>query len=156
MYGSLLQSANTIYEHRQAIADLAPKEKEPMSLVDLSSTYSVCIKTMDGSRINLMSATICIKLAEMFAGEYGVGIITPYSAQSRLVLAKERSMPDTINGILDNRYLLLRIFLFCLLCQAPMCDFWVMMHCLPKSKFSKSVIHLAYFFIIIGHFLMKN
>ena len=94
MYGSLLQSANTIYEHRQAIADLAPKEKEPMSLVDLSSTYSVCIKTMDGSRINLMSATICIKLAEMFAGEYGVGIITPYSAQSRLVLAMIRDLQE--------------------------------------------------------------
>ena len=32
-----------------------------------------------------------------------------------------RSMPDTINSILYNRYLLLIIFLFCLLCQAPMC-----------------------------------
>lgn len=94
MYGNLLQSASTIYEHRQAIADLAPKEKEPMSLVDLSSTYSVCIKTMDGSRINLMSAMICIKLAEMFAGEYGVGIITPYSAQSRLVLAMIRDLQE--------------------------------------------------------------
>lgn len=94
LYGSLLQSASTIYEHSQAIADLAPKEKEPMSLVDLSSTYSVCIKTMDGSRINLMSAMICIKLAEMFAGEYGVGIITPYSAQSRLVLAMIRDLQE--------------------------------------------------------------
>lgn len=94
MYGSLLQSASTIYEHRQAIADLPPKEKEPMSLVDLSSTYSVCIKTMDGSRINLMSAMICIKLAEMFAGEYDVGIITPYSAQSRLVLAMIRDLQE--------------------------------------------------------------
>lgn len=94
MYESLLQSASAIYEHRQIIADLAPKEKEPMSLVDLSSTYSVCIKTMNGSRINLMSAMICIKLAEMFAGEYGVGIITPYSAQSRLVLAMIRDIQE--------------------------------------------------------------
>lgn len=94
MYGNLLQSASTIYEHRQAIADLAPMEKEPMSLIDLSSTYSVCIRTMDGSRINLMSAMVCIKLAEMFAGEYGVGIITPYSAQSRLVLAMIRDLQE--------------------------------------------------------------
>lgn len=94
MYENLLQSANTIYEHRQAIADLAPMEKEPMSLVDLSSTYSVCIKTKDGSRINLMSAMICIKLAELFAGEYGVGIITPYSAQSRLILAMIRDLQE--------------------------------------------------------------
>lgn len=35
-------------------------------------------KTMDGSRINLMSAMMCVKIAEMFAGEYDVGIITPY------------------------------------------------------------------------------
>ena len=94
MYGNLLQSASTIYEHRQAIANLAPMEKEPMSLVDLSSTYSVCIRTMDGSRINLMSAMVCIKLAEMFVGEYGVGIITPYSAQSRLILAMLRDLQE--------------------------------------------------------------
>ena len=94
MYGRLLQSASTIYEHRQAIANLAPLEKEPMSLVDLSSSYSVCIKTMDGSRINLLSAMVCIKLAEMFAGKYGVGIITPYSAQAKLVLAMIRDLQE--------------------------------------------------------------
>lgn len=94
MYGNLLQSANTIHEHRQVIADLAPQEGEAMSLVDLSSTYSVCIKTMDGSRINLMSAMMCIKLAEIFAGEYGVGIITPYSAQARLILAMIRDLQE--------------------------------------------------------------
>ena len=94
MYGRLLQSASTINEHRQAIANLAPLEKEPMSLIDLSSSYSVCIKTMDGSRINLLSAMVCIKLAEMFAGKYGVGIITPYSAQAKLVLAMIRDLQE--------------------------------------------------------------
>ena len=94
MYEGLLQSANTIYELKQTIADLAPMEKEPMCLVDLSSTYAVCIKTMDGSRINLMSAMMCVKLAEMFAKEYGVGIITPYSAQSRLILAMLRDLQE--------------------------------------------------------------
>ena len=103
MYGKLLESANTIYEQRQAIADLAPLEKEPMSLVDLSSTYSVCIRTMDGSRINLMSAMVCIKLAEMFAGKYGIGIITPYSAQSRLVLAMIRDLQER-----DKRFFTVR------------------------------------------------
>lgn len=46
IYGNLLQSADSIYESRQMIADLAPMAKEPMSLVDLSFTYSVCVKTM--------------------------------------------------------------------------------------------------------------
>lgn len=100
MYGRLLQSASTIYEHRQTIANLAPLEKEPMVLVDLSSSYSVCIKTMDGSRINLLSAMVCIKLAEMFAGKYGVGIITPYSAQAKLVLAMIRDLQER-----DTRFL---------------------------------------------------
>lgn len=100
MYGRLLQSASAIYEHRQAIANLAPLEKEPMVLVDLSSSYSVCIKTMDGSRINLLSAMVCIKLAEMFAGKYGVGIITPYSAQAKLVLAMIRDLQER-----DTRFL---------------------------------------------------
>ena len=100
MYGRLLQSDSKIYEHRQAIANLAPLEKEPMGLVDLSLSYSVCIKTMDGSRINLLSAMTCIKLAEMFAGKYGVGIITPYSAQARLVLAMIRDLQER-----DTRFL---------------------------------------------------
>ena len=94
IYDNLLQSADSIYESRQMIADLAPMEKEPMSLVDLSFTYSVCVKTMDGSRINLMSAMMCVKIAEMFAGEYDVGIITPYSAQSRLILAMIRDLQE--------------------------------------------------------------
>ena len=94
IYGNLLQSADSIYESRQMIADLAPMAKEPMSLVDLSFTYSVCVKTMDGSRINLMSAMMCVKIAEMFAGEYDVGIITPYSAQSRLILAMIRDLQE--------------------------------------------------------------
>ena len=94
IYGNLLQSADSIYESRQMIADLAPMAKEPMSLVDLSFTYSVCVKTMDGSRINLMSAMMCVKIAEMFAGEYDVGIITPYRAQSRLILAMIRDLQE--------------------------------------------------------------
>ena len=43
-----------------------------------------------------------------------------FSSQTHEYTLK-RSMPDTINNILYNRYLLLIIFLFCLLCQAPMC-----------------------------------
>ena len=45
----------------------------------------------------------------------------PDRFSDRQTLWNERSMPDTINSILYNRYLLLIIFLFCLLCQAPMC-----------------------------------
>lgn len=94
MYGGYLQSANGLYENRQMIANIAPIEKAAMGLIDLSGTYSVCIKTMDGSRINLMSAMMCIKLAEMIHAEYGVGIITPYTAQARLILAMLRDLRE--------------------------------------------------------------
>ena len=94
MYGGYLQSANGLYENRQMIANIAPIEKATMGLIDLSGTYSVCIKTMDGSKINLMSAMMCIKLAEMIHAEYGVGIITPYTAQARLILAMLRDLRE--------------------------------------------------------------
>ena len=94
MYNYLLQSAYSIYQLRQQIADLSPLKNEPMGLIDLSKSYSVCIKTMDGSRINLLSALVSVLLAERFGGQYGVGIITPYSAQSRLILAMIRDLQE--------------------------------------------------------------
>lgn len=94
MYEHKLQSAMTIYEHCQQIADCRPIAHKPMSMIDLSSTYSVCVRTMDGSRVNIMSAFICIHLAEMLVDEYQVGIITPYSAQSRLIIAMLRDLQE--------------------------------------------------------------
>ena len=41
--------------------------------------------------------------------------------QKEYIIKARNAIPDTINSILYNRYLLLIIFLFCLLCQAPMC-----------------------------------
>ena len=101
MYEGMLYSADDIFEHRQTIANLPPIDREPMGIVDLSFSYSVCIKTMDGSRINLMSALICLKLAELYAGRYSVGIITPYSAQSRLILAMIRDIQERNKEFLD-------------------------------------------------------
>lgn len=94
MYGNRLHSADRIYEQRQEIAALEPISGESICMVDLSLTYSVCIKTRDESRINLMSAMFCINLAEHYAGRYDVGIITPYSAQSRLILAMLRDLQE--------------------------------------------------------------
>jgi hypothetical protein len=71
-----------------------------MSLVDLSGMYSVCTKTMDGSRINIMSALMSLRLAEKNINQYEVGIITPYSAQSRLILSMIRDIKER-----DKRWL---------------------------------------------------
>lgn len=92
MYGNLLKTAPEIYEKRQPIADCEPLIGESMCFLDLSNMYSVCVKTMDGSRINLLSALMCARLAEQYIDKYEVGIITPYSAQSRLILAMIRDL----------------------------------------------------------------
>ena len=99
MYEGILKSSDLIFESKQAVADSAPNEKLPMSMIDLSGSYSVCIRTNDGSHINLMSAMICMRLAEMLIDQHEIGIITPYSAQSRLILAMIRDLQER-----DNKY----------------------------------------------------
>ena len=99
MYGNLLESADNIYEHRQSVANIGPMSGQPMGMIDLSGSYSVCIKTNDGSRINLLSAMLCIRMAESICEHYDVGIITPYSAQARLILAMIRDMQEK-----DSKY----------------------------------------------------
>ena len=94
MYENLLKSSDQIIESRKRIAALGPSHDLPMSMIDLSGSYSVCIKTHDGSRINLMSAMVCVRMAEMMVDEYEIGIITPYSAQSRLILAMIRDLQE--------------------------------------------------------------
>ena len=94
MYEGMLNSPEGLYKRMQVIADINPLPGNPIGMVDLSDTYSVCIKTNDGSRINLLSAMMCMHLAEKMFTHYGVGIITPYSAQSRLILAMIRDLQE--------------------------------------------------------------
>ncbi len=94
MYGGMLQTAEEIIEDRDEIASCGPVNEEAIALVDLSGTYSACIKTMDGSRVNLLSALMCVTIAERYIDKYEVGIITPYSAQSRLILAMIRDLQE--------------------------------------------------------------
>lgn len=94
MYQGKLKTAKEIYESREEIAAYPPCEGEAMTLVDLSGMYSVCTKTKDSSRINVMSAIICMRLAEKYLSHYEVGIITPYSAQARLILSMIRDRQE--------------------------------------------------------------
>lgn len=94
MYKGRLKTSDKITESRNDIASCYPCPNAAMSLVDLSGMYSVCTKTMDGSRINLLSAFMCLRLAEKNIDQYEVGIITPYSAQSRLILSMIRDIQE--------------------------------------------------------------
>lgn len=92
MYSGLLKTSSKISESRNEIASCHPCPNSAMTLVDLSRMYSVCIKTMDYSHVNLMSALVSLRLAEKNLDNYSVGIITPYGAQSRLILCMVRDL----------------------------------------------------------------
>lgn len=94
MYQGRLKTSERIADSRNEIAACHPCPDAAMSLIDLSGMYSVCTKTMDGSRINIMSALMCLRLTEKNIGQYEVGIITPYSAQSRLILSMIRDIQE--------------------------------------------------------------
>ncbi|WP_090815504.1 AAA domain-containing protein [Oribacterium sp. KHPX15] len=100
MYQGLLKTSDKITESRAEIAECLPSPGSAMSMVDLSGMYSVCTRTMDGSRINILSALMCMRIAERNISKYEVGIITPYSAQSRLILSMIRDMQE-----IDERWL---------------------------------------------------
>jgi superfamily I DNA and/or RNA helicase len=100
MYEGLLKTGEKIFQKCRAIASISPKEDEPIVLVDISDMYSVCLSKIDGdSRINIMSALICIRIAEQYIDKYEVGIITPYRAQARLIFAMIRDLRER-----DSRY----------------------------------------------------
>ena len=94
MYGGRLKTSERIFEGRNEIAKCTPCEESAMALVDLGGMYSVCNKTMDGSRINLLSALVSLRIAEMNINRFEIGIITPYNAQSRLLLSMIRDIQE--------------------------------------------------------------
>lgn len=72
-----------------------------LCLADLSKMPSVCLRTSDNSRINILSAMISFSMALKVEGEYEVGIITPYRAQSKLLHSMIRDL-DTFNHKLNK------------------------------------------------------
>ncbi len=94
MYEGLLKTDDAVYQSRQAVADIEPVRGEALSMIDISDTYSVCIKTYDGSKVNILSAMLSAAVAETISHKYRIGIITPYRAQSRLILAMVRDMDN--------------------------------------------------------------
>ena len=94
MYQDQIVTAEKIRGNRQEIAALDPLPGNSMGLIDLSGSYSVCIKTGNGSHFNLLSALIDLRLAEILSRNYKVGIISPYNAQSRFVLACIRDLQE--------------------------------------------------------------
>jgi len=94
MYGGLLHSAEEMEKNRRGIVEQKPITGHAMAFADLSGMMSVCTKTGDNSRVNVLSALMSFSLALDVAKNYEVGIITPYHAQSRLLHAMARDVAD--------------------------------------------------------------
>lgn len=94
MYGGLLHSAEEMEKNRRSIVEQKPVAGHAVAFADLSGMMSVCTKTGDNSRVNVLSALMSFSLALEVARNYEVGIITPYHAQSRLLHAMARDVAD--------------------------------------------------------------
>lgn len=94
MYHGLLKSGEKMAAARREIVSASPFSGQPIQFVDLSGMMSVCRKTADNSRINVLSAMVSMGLAINAAKTHEVGIITPYNAQSRLLHAMARDVME--------------------------------------------------------------
>ena len=94
MYNGLLRSFNGMEAQRTAIVQRYPFFGVPIGLADLSGMMSVCTKSGDNSRFNILSAFMTFSLAAIASKHYEAGIITPYHAQSRLLHAMSRDFAE--------------------------------------------------------------
>jgi hypothetical protein len=94
MYNNLLHSASDMKKERLNIVRQEPFAGHAIAFADLSGMMSVCIKTGNNSRVNVLSAMISFSLALQAAQTHEVGIITPYRAQSRLLHAMARDVAE--------------------------------------------------------------
>lgn len=92
MYSGLLRSDETMEKKCSNIVVQEPIAGYAMSFADLSGMMSVCTKTGNDSRVNVLSALMSFSLALEAAKNHTVGIITPYYAQSRLLHAMSRDI----------------------------------------------------------------
>lgn len=99
IYHNLLESAPGMAAKRAPIAALNPVKGEPLVVMDLSGMMTVCTKTKDQSRFNVLSALIAMGIAVCAARGHEVGVITPYNAQSRLLHAMSRDIAEREAGI---------------------------------------------------------
>lgn len=91
MYFNQLISSKEMLDATSYLADLGPFKSSPFAFIDLSNSYSICTKTYDSSYVNVLSAFVSMSLAIRLR-IYGVGIITPYNAQARLIRSMIRGL----------------------------------------------------------------
>ena len=99
MYHDLLKTDPKTEQNCSLIKNQSPLNGKALAMVNLSYTMSACIKTVDDSKVNILSALITFNLAMEGAAKHDVGIITPYRAQSRLFHAMATDATKTHSNL---------------------------------------------------------
>ena len=92
-YGSMLRTHSSVLGKVQINTQNVPFRNYPLVYVDLYGTYAAASSNDSNSRYNIYSAFLAIIIARRAMEgtktdkDFSVGIITPYSAQARLVRA---------------------------------------------------------------------
>lgn len=87
MYNGLIKSHKNVLVDNLDFKEIKHFDGSSINFVDLSNTYSACLLTETGSRINIFSAIVSVWIACVYSDNQDVGIITPYNAQSKLINA---------------------------------------------------------------------
>lgn len=89
IYKGLLKDYYNVAHLRKHIVAKGPFNNKSMNIIDLTGTQCIAGKNNDNSRFNILSAIIAFgtALEALKNKQKRVGIITPYSAQSRLIHA---------------------------------------------------------------------
>ncbi len=110
-YGGKLATDPTTAEAVKQQARFAPAENEPLVILDTSKCNTACFsekKVGSYSRINPLHALFCLSLAQSLLsdGAQDIAIITPYSAQARLIqaLVKDYSMDRQVTVATIHRF----------------------------------------------------
>lgn len=89
VYRNMLRDHNSVLNSRENILKRQPCAGSAINLIDLFGTYCAAGKDSNNSRFNIISAIISFSTAvkALADGEKNIGIITPYTAQTRLIRA---------------------------------------------------------------------
>lgn len=89
VYNHLLKDHKSVRTNRLPVVNRKPLAGHAMNLIDLSGTFCAASKNSDNSRFNIVSAIVSFAtaLSAEEDGETSIGIITPYSAQTRIIRA---------------------------------------------------------------------
>lgn len=88
VYSGMLKDHPSTLTSRDAIVTAELFGKEAINLIDMTGCYCAASKNVDNSRYNILSALISFAVAEKTKSSVeNVSIITPYSAQTKLIRA---------------------------------------------------------------------